>query len=324
MIPDDRLYPKQWAWDRLGARAAWECIEPKAYPITVAVVDTGVADNHAALRPYLLKPRTVIGETRDDDDHGTLVTGTIVAATLGVAAPANLRILPVKFCSQQVFPSPGYGALAITEATKARVDVIVLAWDVGYDTPELEKAIKAAGSAGVVVVIAAGNESLDNDKYRNWPANYGRLDHVITVMATDRNDERASFSSYGAKTVHVAAPGTEILSTVPYLNGRVRGSDIPYGYRMYRGSSAAAAHVAGLVALIRMLNPRWSPRQIKEHVGATATPVSGLHGLCVSEGVASYERAICGSINILPPKNIANINLLGSLLINRRTPESAG
>ena len=176
---------------------------------------------------------------------------------------------------------------------------MLLAWDAWFTTPQLGAAIESASEA--VFVVAAGNESLNNDLYPNWPANHGPMKNVITVMATDAHDERASFSNYGEKSVHIAAPGTDIWSTVPYL-GNPPASDIEQiGYRAYRGSSAAAALVAGLVAMLRARHPDWKPETIKEHLRISAQQVAALHGLCVTEGIAHFERAVCGPINVVSP-----------------------
>jgi thermitase len=291
MIPKDA----KWPWEGLEAARAWACVKRNRQPVVVAVIDSGVADNHADLQQYLLPALTVIGETRDDDDHGTLIAGTIVGASLGVDASDKLRIRSVKFCSEQVLPDPNCGARAIELALDAdpRADVIVLAWDVGYNTPALQQAIDRAGREDVIVVTAAGNESLDNDLYTNWPANYGKCDHVITVMATDKENERASFSSYGAETVYLAAPGVDVLSTAPYVGEPSSGSSVPIGYRRYPGSSAAAAHVASLIALLRLQNPKWTAKQIKDHLGATAIPKPGLGRYCKTGRIANFARAVC-------------------------------
>ena len=281
-------FSEQWAWERLGAAAAWKGVSPNTPDVVVAVVDSGVADNHADLKGYLLPPGTVIpGGTRDDDDHGTPVAGTICALTNNAdktPGKAKVKILPIKFCNQGVVPSASLGAAAIDEAVRGRARVISLAWDVGYNTDDLRRAIKNANDA--IVVVAAGNLALDNDLYHNWPASYGDMDHVITVMATDKYDDPASFSSFGRSSVHIAAPGVDILSTFSYC-GNV-DPDVPIGYRRYGGTSAAAAHVAGVAAFVRAKNPAWTPRKVKQYLISSAKRVKSLKGLCASEGIAQF------------------------------------
>lgn len=310
MRPDNRFLSQQWAWEHLGAATPLprpgkpsrapkpiKLIPPGARDIVIAVIDSGV-NAHAELATHLLPPLTVFpGDIRDDDDHGTPLAGTICGITnyrSEIGGASKVKILPVKFCSQQSPPSADRGANAIRVAleNEPTPDVIVLAWDCGYNSVALGTAIADAGKAGAVVVVAAGNQGLNNDLYPNWPANYGSLDHVITVMATDKDGQRASFSNFGETTVHIAAPGVDILSTVPYFSTPTAGATIPVGYRFHRGTSAATGYVAGLAALIRVYNPSWTPAQVKNHLIASKKPVSSLERLCKSGGIADYGRAI--------------------------------
>ncbi|MBM3343095.1 MAG: hypothetical protein FJY56_13420 [Betaproteobacteria bacterium] len=295
MKPDSRFLSQQWAWRRIKAEipASQRNQGPAKTPPVVAIIDSGVDGGHEDLRPFLLPAQSVLnGDTRDDDEHGTLLAGTICFATNDVSASApELKILPIKFCSQQVPPSADRGAQAIRMAVDYPASVIVLSWDCGFDTPNLRQAIEYAGKRGATVVVAAGNHAMNNDLYPNWPANYGNLDHVITVMASDRHDERASFSSYGNTTVYIAAPGVDILSTVPYYGRPAAGNTIPLGYRFHRGSSAATAYVAGLVALLRARNPSWTPKDVKQRLGASVTPLASLKGLCVTGGIINHQLA---------------------------------
>ena len=142
---------------------------------------------------------------------------------------ANVQILPVRFCSQGRWPEPNLGAAAIDLAagyqpTDERKRVIVLAWDVGYRTPALDAAIDHARDADALVVVAAGNHAWDNDRYGNWPANYGsmRSRHYrdgdrprrrTGALATSPDDERASFSNYGRTTVAYSGSGSPIRGT---------------------------------------------------------------------------------------------------------------
>src|SRR5919202_1408925 len=95
------------------------------------------------------------------------------------------------------------------------VRVINASWGSTQNSRALRDAIKKAGDEGILFVAAAGNASEDADKRPHYPAGY-KLPNVISVAATDRNDELASFSNFGAKSVFVAAPGTEVLSTWLY------------------------------------------------------------------------------------------------------------
>lgn len=115
---------------------------------------------------------------------------------------------------------------------------------------------------GALVVAAAGNESVSGSF---WPAN---CKNVLTVVATDAQGKRASFSNFGAGA-GVAAPGIDILSTVnPGTTGPVSGS----AYKALSGTSMAAAHVSGVASLMFAVRPELSPFQAKEIIESTATP----------------------------------------------------
>jgi subtilisin family serine protease len=321
IIGGDPLSDRQWALHHLDVSAGWACVSPDSPGVIVAVVDSGIDAGHQDLLGRLLLAQTVITGTADDDDHGTMVAGAIASATgngfgiAGATGTANVQILPVRFCSQGRWPEPNLGAAAIDLAagyqpTDERKRVIVLAWDVGYRTPALDAAIDHARDADALVVVAAGNHAWDNDRYGNWPANYGSMSHVITVMATDRDDERgalatspdderASFSNYGRTTVHIAAPGRhpryETLSTVPYLGPPppAKQGPIGVGYRAFGGTSMATAYVAALAALVRIKHPGMTAPQVKAHLIATARPVAALTNLCVAGGIADFPAALC-------------------------------
>jgi subtilisin family serine protease len=155
----------------------------------------------------------------------------------------------------------------------------------------------------VVVVIAAGNWSLDNDKYHNWPANYGRkmkpdeskyveMKHVITVMASDQHDERAPYSSYGKESVFIAAPGYARVDAVGRPNTLRTFGSLRDSYMAFRGTSAAAAYVARLAALVRATHRTWSPEEVKQHIGKTGRPVKALETRCATGCIVDFEAAL--------------------------------
>jgi hypothetical protein len=129
-------------------------------------------------------------------------------------------------------------------------------------------------------VAAAGNSSSNNDTTSFYPANYN-LDNVVSVAATDRYDKLASYSSYGATTVDLGAPGTSIYSTVP--NSK---------YAWKSGTSMATPHVAGAFALVWDLHPDWTYLQVINRVLSTVDPLPTLQGKTVSGGRLNLARAI--------------------------------
>jgi hypothetical protein len=155
------------------------------------------------------------------------------------------------------------------------------------DTPEfptaLYEAVRAARDNNIVFVVAAGNNSQDIDATAAYPASFD-LDNVITVAALDHNDNLASFSNYGATKVHVAAPGVNIYSTTP------GGA---YNYK--NGTSMAAPHVTGLVALMAAQYPQYSYQQIRSKILSTVDYLPNLQGRVLTAGRVNAWKAVGGT-----------------------------
>jgi hypothetical protein len=303
---DDLTYREKWAELRLQTVAENVVPDPKQ-AITISVIDSGVPEDQlpkVAPKPPKRKPkpgqrpkapagpRAPSRRDRDDDGHSINLAKTIT----GDRKPRrNVKLASRKFFDAQGWPRPDCATEVINKAAADSPKVIVLAWDVGHTVNDLRDAILNMRETAVVVV-AAGNWSLDIDRHPNWPASYGadpEMDHVITVMATDEHDERASYSSYGKRTVFVGAPGTSMVdaTTSPSSALRKFGS-LRDSRTAFRGTSAATAHVARLAALVIAKNPNWSPQRVKRHIGATARKVAALKGFCATGGVIDFEVAL--------------------------------
>ena len=152
--------------------------------------------------------------------------------------------MAVKFLDHEGWGSTSSAIEGIIYAVNNGAKILNNSWGGGSYSPALLDAIYAASDAGVLFVAAAGNGNSDNDVSNFYPANY-QSSNLISVAATDHNDERAIFtygaSNYGATTVHLGAPGKEILSTVP--TGNCLGCNSS-GYDHYSGTSMAAPHVS--------------------------------------------------------------------------------
>jgi hypothetical protein len=153
-------------------------------------------------------------------------------------------------------------------------------WGGGPYSAALLSAIEYANDNNVLFVAAAGNSGWNNDITDSYPANY-EVDNVISVAATDHNDELASFSQYGLETVDLGAPGVNILSTV--LGGQ---------YDQFSGTSMATPHVAGAAALLMTYNRTLSIDDVKQILMDSADSISSLEGLTVSGGRLNLLEAL--------------------------------
>ncbi|MDD3927479.1 MAG: S8 family serine peptidase, partial [bacterium] len=176
----------------------------------------------------------------DDNGHGTHTSGTIAAVGnngVGVAGVCwSARIMALKFLDASGGGSDADAIQCIEYVVDMKknhgINVVAInaSWGGGGqgEGDLLEEAITAAGEAGIVFCAAAGNEDNDNDGYRSYPASYN-LTNIVSVAATDNSDILAYFSNYGMTTVDLAAPGVDILSTLPSFGGGYEpgsGSDV--------------------------------------------------------------------------------------------------
>lgn len=260
--PNDTYFTPSYQWGpyKIQAPTAWD--RTRGNGIRVAVLDTGVQYDHPDLSGKVVKGYNYVERNWDPYDyngHGTHCAGVVAAATnngMGIAGMApGAHIYAVK-----VLDNRGSGSLAniangIIHAADNGSKVISLSLGGTSGSTTLENAVNYAWNKGAVVVAAAGNAG---NTVRNYPAAYS---NAIAVAATDQNDRKASFSTYGS-WVDVAAPGVDILSTYPnnrlvYLNG----------------TSMATPHVAGQAALLAAQGR--SNSNIRAAIQNTADQVSG-------------------------------------------------
>lgn len=280
--------------------------------VVVAVLDTGVDYTHQDLVNNIwFRPENVAayvddeigmiddkngfnadansGDPMDDNGHGTHCAGIIGAEGnngKGIAGVNwKVQIMPLKFLGRGGFGSTKNAIEAINYAIdrkKAGVNLRVInaSWGSTMRSKALEDAIRAAGEQGILFVAAAGNSSTDNDSRPHYPSNYN-LPNVISVAALDRNDALASFSNYGVKTVHIAAPGKEILST--WLKD---------GFREASGTSMATPQVAGVAALIISDNPKMSVENLRERLLNSVDKLDSLNGKIENGGRLNAAKAL--------------------------------
>lgn len=298
------------------ATKAWE-ITKGSKQIKIAIIDTGIDYTHPDLKDNIFANEAEKnGQPGVDDDkngyvddvygydfanndadpmdghsHGTHCAGTIAAShndegVTGVMAEASL--IAVKFLSDSGSGSTEGAINAIDYAIKRGVDIMSNSWGGGGYSKALEDVIKKANDAGIVFVAAAGNDSANNDNTPHYPSNYP-IDNVISVAAHQITDDLASFSCFGKKTVHIAAPGKNIMSTV------AKG-----GYAVYSGTSMATPHVSGVVGLLLSQDGSLTPKEVRTKVMATSIPVRSYKGKTVSGGRISAYNLLT---NTIPPRN---------------------
>ena len=209
-----------------------------------------------------IDPTDGSGDPIDNDSHGSHVSGTMAGAGNNGVGVAGVN-WEAKIVACAAF-TPGGAFLEdilvcmdyfLDLKTRAENPVNIIAtnnsWGGGGFSQALFDAIEAHNQAGMLFVASAGNSSNDNDANPAFPATYPN-ENIISVLATDHDDEMAFFSSFGASTVDVGAPGLDVLSTVP-------GND----YAVFSGTSMAAPHTTGLVGLLKAQDPSRTPEQIK-------------------------------------------------------------
>ena len=298
-FPNKKYAGRPWALQRVLLDELWS--QSRGKGVRVAVIDTGVDVKNPQLTRAVdassganyLPEKDDKGEpvdrgkddgTTDTVGHGTRVAGIIAARPaektgfVGLAPEAT--IIPVKQNDAEGHGTAETLAAAIRHAIRARADVINISQDTANAVapdPILKQAVDAALAKEIVIVASAGNDGLGGNVKPTYPASY---EGVLAVAASDRNNERAAFSQAG-EFVGVAAPGVDMISTVP---GGGHCSD--------NGTSFAAPYVAGVAALIKAKHDDWTRRQIVAQIEQTAERSVAGHDRLVGWGVVDPVRAL--------------------------------
>ena len=283
--PNDPMFSQLYGMERIQAPLAWDLWRGSGNTI-IASIDTGVDYNHPDLRDNMWPGigRSFVpgeGTPLDFHGHGTHTAGTMAAQgdnRLGVVGVNHdAQIMAVKALSRVGQGQIGWWISALDYAVTNGASISNNSYGCfGCYSFSYVTALEGAREAGHIFVAAAGNSNLDNDIWPHYPTNYGTLvDNVISVAATDEEDARAEFSNYGLNSVHLGAPGVNIVST--HAGG---------GYRFSNGTSMAAPHVAGALALVRdafvTFGFDFEPWVYRLYVMITGDPVPSLDGITVS------------------------------------------
>jgi subtilisin family serine protease len=293
------------------ALEAWDQPLP-ARPVVVAVIDTGVDFSHPDLKGtawvneaeakgqpgvdddgngYVddINGYDFIGQKSDPTDdhgHGTHVAGVIAAQRnngIGTAGVAwNTRIMALRFLGKHGSGSLAGAVQAIDYATRMGARIANNSWGGGPYSQILSDAIKRSGEAGLLFVLAAGNNGENLDQNPTYPVGY-KHPNMIAVAAIDNRGRLANFSSYGADIVDIAAPGQNILSTV--LDGK---------YDSWSGTSMSSPFVAAAASLLLMKDPSLTPVQLRERLRDTGTPLVSIRQKVKSGAILNVQNALLG------------------------------
>jgi subtilisin family serine protease len=333
VTPNDPRFPELYGMRNTGqtggtagadikATLAWDQFtgDPN---IKIGVIDTGVDYNHPDLAANVwTNPGEIPGNGIDDDangyvddvhgydfanndgdpfddnGHGSHCSGTMAGVgnnNVGVTGVNwNAKIVGIKFLSGSGSGSTDGAIGGIQYAIVVGTRLTSNSWGGGGFSQALLDAINAAGAAGQLFVAASGNSSANTDVSPHYPSSYNSP-YIIAVAATDHNDNLASFSNYGATTVDIAAPGVNILSTLP-------GNS----YGLLSGTSMATPHVSGVVALAMGRYPGVPNLQIKTLLLNAADVKASLNGKVLTNGRMNAFMTLAEPDSIAPGA-IANL-----------------
>ena len=308
-IPNDPQYGALYGMPQIRANLAWD-EHTGDQDFVIAIIDTGLDYNHQDITSNAwTNPGEIQGNGQDDDGNGYVDDihgydfsnndsdpyddnshGTHCGGTIGgqgnngvgvVGVNWNCRLVGVKFLSGGGSGSTEGAIAAVQYCAANQFKVSNNSWGGGGFSQSLYDGIQNAGDQfGHVFVAAAGNSGSNGASY---PAAYD-CTNIISGAASDSNENRASFSQYHISEVDLAAPGVDVVSTVP-------GN----GYDSYSGTSMATPHVAGGVGLVYSVMGDSSAEEIIDLILSTVRPVSAWNGLTATGGILDVNAALEGS-----------------------------
>ncbi|PYV43573.1 MAG: peptidase S8, partial [Acidobacteria bacterium] len=325
-VPNDPQFGPLWGLNNssdadIDGPEAWG-ITTGSSNVVVGVIDTGIDYNHEDLSANMYRNTADCNNNGIDDDgngfiddcygvdfanndsdpmddnqHGTHVAGTIGAVGnngIGVTGVNwNVKLMACKFLDADGsgWDSDAISCLNYLAMMKDRgVNIVATnnSWGSPWDSQALHDAIDAHRQRGILFMAAAGNDyGTDNDSVGNFPSSY-YLPNIIAVAATTQTDSLAWFSNFGKRTVHVGAPGYQILSTTP---GNTYGT--------LSGTSMATPHVTGVAALLKAQDVTRDWRAIRNLILAGGDSKSSLTDTVTQKRLNAYGSLTCSGSTIL-------------------------
>ncbi len=224
-----------------------------------------------------------VADSNDLDNHGTHIAGIIAAVAdnkigiAGIASNIDIKIMSLKINGGKNASGKMSDAIeAIQYASKMGADICNLSWGTTVYSEQLYEVMK---ESDMLFVAAAGNDGTDNDEIPLYPSSF-KLDNIISVASISPDGEMSAYSNYGKESVDIAAPGSDIYSTVIG------------GYEMMSGSSMAAPQVTAVAALLYACNDELSASDAKELILNNIKPIEHLKGALRSPGIPDAEKVV--------------------------------
>ena len=341
--PNDPQYadPNLYGLGKISAPSAWD-LSTGSSSVVVADIDTGLRYTHEDIAANAwTNPGEIPGNGIDDDGNGFVDDiygadfrfndsdpmdehghGTHTAGTIGAVGNNLLGVVgvnwTVKIMAIKIYSSSGtdttsamlinaYNYVRMMKLRGVNIRVTNNSYGgcneaCGYDQATKD-ALDAMGNAGILNVFAAGNSNQNNDVTPSYPVSY-TSPSILGVAASTSTDAKASFSSYGAASVDLAAPGVNILSTT-------FGSNSSYG--IMSGTSMATPHAAGAAALLAAYNPNLSAASLKATLMNTVDVLAAWNGIVKTGGRLNVDRALRNQTvcTFTPASNLINVSTKG-------------
>lgn len=318
-LPNDPLFSNLWGLNNSGNPSAdisapeiWD-LTPGSTQLVIGAIDTGIDYNHPDLTANIWTNPGEVANGLDDDGngyiddlqgwnfnadnnnpmdnqgHGTHTAGTIGAVGnngIGVAGVAwRCRMIPLKFLDNSGYGIISDAAEALTYVAALRrrgvnIKVTNNSWGGGGYSSMFKECLEENAALDILFMAAAGNDSLNNDVNPFYPASY-TVANVLSVAASDASDRLAYFSHYGTNSVHLAAPGLTIFSTM--LNSN---------YGNMSGTSMATPHVTGVAALLWSLWPSARAADVRDAILKGVDPIPSLTGILRTGGRLNARKSV--------------------------------